>query len=288
MRMHNADAACGIAQAAVIMGDWWNVLVLREIARGHVRFDALAAELGLSRKVLTERLGRLVAGGVLHRSLYQRRPVRYEYLLTEAGVGLLPLLVAMQEWGDRWVLGDGSVTAAEDGAEHARMHSLTGTRLPADLELPGSDGIPRDVVAPDAAATVLFTYPATGIQWEEPLPGAAGCTLENRLFRDSWPAFRDAGAAVHGVSTQLPHEQAAFARAESVPYPLLSDTHLRLAAALRLPTFHGAGQLRLKRSVLVLDRQRTVRHVLFPVGDIPHAVQEARRLARTLAGHVRP
>ncbi|MFD5032910.1 hypothetical protein ACFWM0_21175 [Streptomyces sp. NPDC058405] len=74
-----------------------------------------------------------------------------------------------------------------------------------------------------------------------------------------------------------------------MPYPLLSDTHLRLAAALRLPTFHGAGQVRLKRSVLVLDRQRTVRHVLFPVGDIPHAVQEARRLARTLAaGHVRP
>ncbi|MFD5115767.1 hypothetical protein ACFWNG_26230 [Streptomyces sp. NPDC058391] len=74
-----------------------------------------------------------------------------------------------------------------------------------------------------------------------------------------------------------------------MPYPLLSGTHLRLAAALRLPTFHGAGQVRLKRSVLVLDRQRTVRHVLFPVGDIPHAVQEARRLARTLAaGHVRP
>ncbi|MFF2064046.1 hypothetical protein ACFVWZ_19930 [Streptomyces sp. NPDC058200] len=47
--------------------------------------------------------------------------------------------------------------------------------------------------------------------------------------------------------------------------------------------------MRLKRSVLVLDRQRTVRHVLFPVGDIPYAVQEARRLARALAaGHVRP
>ncbi|MFJ9031377.1 winged helix-turn-helix transcriptional regulator [Streptomyces sp. NPDC102274] len=288
MRMHNADAACGIAQAAVIVGDWWNVLVLREIARGHVRFDALAAELGLSRKVLTERLGRLVAAGVLHRGLYQRRPVRYEYLLTEAGAGLLPLLVAMQDWGDRWVLGDGSVTATatEDGAEHARMHSLTGTRLPVDLELPGTDGISRDAVAPDAAATVLFTYPATGIQWEEPLPGAAGCTLENRLFRDSWPAFRDVGAAVHGVSTQLPHEQAAFARAESVPYPLLSDTHLRLAAALRLPTFRGAGQVRLKRSVLVVDPRRTVRHVLFPVGDIPHAVEEARRLATALAaGH---
>lgn len=285
MKMHNADAACGIAQAAVVMGDWWNVLVLREIARGHVRFDALAAELGLSRKVLTERLGRLVANGVLRRSLYQRRPVRYEYLLTDAGLGLLPLLVAMQDWGDRWVLGDGSLTAtaAEDSAEHARVHSLTGTRLAAGLELPGSDGAPLDAVAPDAAATVLFTYPGTGVQWEEPLPGAAGCTLENRLFRDAWPAFREAGAAVHGVSTQLPHEQAAFARSESVPYPLLSDSRLHLAAALRLPTFHAAGRPRLKRSVLVLDRERTVRHVLFPVDDIPHAVDEARRLATAVA-----
>ncbi|MFD8869786.1 winged helix-turn-helix transcriptional regulator [Streptomyces sp. NPDC059590] len=285
MRMHNADATCGIAQAATIVGDWWNVLILREVARGQVRFDALAAELGLSRKVLTERLGRLVAAGVLSRGLYQRRPVRYEYLLTDSGRALLPVLVAMQDWGDRWALGDGSLTAtaAEDGAEHARVHALAGTRLPEGLLLPATGGAPLDVVAPDAAATVLFSYPATGVQWEEPLPGAAGCALENRLFRDAWPALRDAGVAVHGVSTQLPDEQAAFARAESVPYPLLSDHRLSLAAALRLPTFHGAGRLRLKRAVLVLDPLRTIRHVLFPVGDISHAVDEARRLATALA-----
>lgn len=59
MRMHNADETCGIARAAVVLGDWWNVLILREIARGHVRFDALAAGIGLSRNVLTERLGLL-------------------------------------------------------------------------------------------------------------------------------------------------------------------------------------------------------------------------------------
>jgi DNA-binding HxlR family transcriptional regulator/peroxiredoxin len=284
--MHNADETCGIAQAAVVVGDWWNVLILREVARGHVRFDELAGELGLSRKVLTERLGRLVARGVLRRSLYQRRPVRYEYLLTDSGLGLLPLLVAMQDWADRWVLGDGTVTATapDDGAEHARVHALTGTRLPSDLRLPGADGKERDVVDPGAAATVLFTYPATGIPWEDGIggsgiEGAAGCTLENRLFRDAWPSFRESGVAVHGVSTQLPYEQAAFAQAESVPYPLLSDTDLRLAAALRLPTFRGAGQLRLKRLILVIDADRTIRHVRFPVGDIPDAVQQAQHLA---------
>jgi DNA-binding HxlR family transcriptional regulator/peroxiredoxin len=265
----------------VVLGDWWNVLVLREIARGHVRFDALAAEIGLSRNVLTERLGRLVAQGVLRRSLYQRRPVRYEYVLTDAGLALLPLLVAMQDWGDRWMLGDGSLTATADadGAEHTRVHALAGTRLPEGLELPGTQGADLPVVSPDAGATVLFTYPGTGVDWDERIPGAAGCTLENRLFRDAWPDFRRAGVDVRGISTQLPHEQAEFARAEEIPYPLLSDARHQLGAALRLPTFRGAGRLRHKRLILIVDAERTVRHTLFPVDDIPHAVTQSLRLA---------
>lgn len=293
MRMHNADETCGIAQAAMVLGDWWNVLVLREIARGHVRFDALAAGIGLSRKVLTERLGRLVAHGVLQRSLYQRRPVRYEYLLTDAGSALLPLLVAMQDWGDRWMLGDGTLTATagEDGAEHARVHALVGTRLPDGLELPGTQGADQPgtqgadlpLTSPDAAATVLFTYPGTGIDWVESIPGAPGCTLENRLFRDAWPDFRRAGVDVRGISTQLTPAQAEFARAEEIPYPLLSDARHQLAAALRLPTFRGAGRLRHKRLILVADAERTVRHALFPVTDIPHAVEESLRLAEECA-----
>ncbi|MFE5118229.1 winged helix-turn-helix transcriptional regulator [Streptomyces sp. NPDC056669] len=284
MRMHNADETCGIAQAAMVLGDWWHVLVLREIARGHVRFDALAAEIGLSRRVLSERLGRLVASGVLRRGLYQRRPVRYEYLLTDAGAALLPLLVAMQDWGDRWVLGDGSLTATAEGdsAEHARVHALVGTRLPDGLALPGTHGVELPLVSPDAAATVLFTYPGTGVEWgEPPIPGAVGCTLENRLFRDAWSEFRKAGVDVRGVSTQLVHEQTEFAEAEAVPYPLLSDAAHQLAAALRLPTFRGAGRLRHKRLILVVDAERTVRHALFPVVDIPHAVAESLRLAAT-------
>ncbi|MDH6436547.1 DNA-binding HxlR family transcriptional regulator/peroxiredoxin [Streptomyces sp. SAI-144] len=286
MRMHNADENCGIAQAATVLGDWWNVLVLREVARGHVRFDALAAELGLSRKVLTERLGRLVAQGVLQRSLYQRRPVRYEYLLTDAGAALLPLLVAMQDWGDRWLLGDGrlTATAAADGAEHARVHALTGTRLPEGLELPCTQGENLPVVSPDAHATVLFTYPGTGVEWG-PVPGAAGCALENRLFRDAWPGFRRTDVDVRGVSTQFTDEQQEFAHAEVIPFPLLSDAGHQLTAALRLPTFRAAGRLRHKRLILVIDAERTVRHALFPVVEIPHAVDESLRLA---AACVRP
>ncbi|MEU2339072.1 winged helix-turn-helix transcriptional regulator [Streptomyces sp. NPDC013172] len=291
MRMHNADDTCGVAQAALVLGDWWNVLVLREVARGHVRFDALAAELGLSRKVLTERLGRLVAQGVLRRSLYQRRPVRYEYLLTDAGEALVPVLVAMQDWGDRWVLGDGTLTAtaAEDGAEHTRVHALAGTRLPTDLRLP-TTGAETPLLAPDARATVLFTYPGTGAE-RDPVPGAerdlipgdVAPTPETRLFRDAWPDFRRAGVDVRGISTQAVHEQAEFARAEEIPYPLLSDVDQRFTAALRLPVYRVDGRLRHKRLILVVDAEGTVSQVLFPVTDTPHAVTETLRRATACA-----
>jgi DNA-binding HxlR family transcriptional regulator/peroxiredoxin len=285
-----ADETCGIAQAAAVMGDWWNLLVLREVARGRLRFDELVGELGVSRKVLTERLTHLVEHDVVARVRYQDRPPRYEYQLTDRGRSFLPVLVSMQDWADRWLLGDGtlSATAATGGAEAARMRSLPGGTVPAGLTLVDSGGAPRDPVAPDAPATVLFTYPATGrpnplpAGWND-IPGTAGCTLENRLFRDRWPAFAAAGVAVHGVSTQRPEEQAAFAEAEGVPFMLMSDVDLRLAAALRLPTARIGQQPRLKRAVLVVTRDRTVRHAIFPVTDIPAAVQEALTSATAVA-----
>jgi DNA-binding HxlR family transcriptional regulator/peroxiredoxin len=276
------DEACGVAAAAAVMGDWWNLLVLREVARGRRRFDALVEELHVSRKVLTERLGHLVEQGVLERVPYQDRPPRSEYRLTARGQAFLPVLVGMQDWADRWLLGDGalSATAPPDGAEAARMRSLPGSTVPDDLTLVDTSGAARDPVAAGARATVLFTYPATGrptplpAGWND-IPGTVGCTLENRLFRDRWPVFDAAAVAVRGVSTQRPEEQAAFARAEGVPFPLLSDVDLRLAAALRLPAVRIGQQPRLKRAVVVVDADRTVRHAIFPVTDIPAAVEEA-------------
>ncbi|GAA3386980.1 hypothetical protein GCM10017752_01090 [Streptomyces roseoviridis] len=287
--MPERDAACAIAQAAAVVGDWWSLLLIRETARGHHRFDALQEELGISRKVLTERLAHLVETGVLEKVPYQDRPLRHEYRLTESGRGLLPVLLSMQDWADRWVFGDGSLsgTADEESAEARRVAGLTGERLPL-LELPGhQDGAPVDPVA-GGVATVLFCYPATGTPGPLPdgwssIPGALGCTLENRLFRDAYKDFRAAGAEVHGVSTQRPDEQRVFAVEEGLPFTLLSDVDLRLAAALRLPAFRAGQMLRLKRAVLVVDRDRVVRHARFPVTDIPAAVGEALTEVRRLA-----
>ncbi|MER7952639.1 winged helix-turn-helix transcriptional regulator [Streptomyces sp. NPDC096079] len=282
------DAACAIAQAAAVIGDWWSLLLIRETARGHHRFDALQEELGISRKVLTERLAHLVETGVLEKVPYQDRPVRHEYRLTESGRALLPVLLSMQDWADRWIFGDGSLsgTADEASAEARRVAGLAGERLP-DLKLPGHrDGAPVDPVA-DTAATVLFCYPATGRPSPLPdswstIPGALGCTLENRLFKNAYEDIRAAGAEVRGISTQRPEEQRAFAVEENIPFTLLSDVDLHLAAALRLPTFRAGQLLRLKRAILVVDHNRTVRHTHFPVTDIPAAVDEALTHVRRL------
>lgn len=284
------DAACAVAQAAAVIGDWWSLLLVRESARGRYRFDELQQELDISRKVLTERLNHLVGSSVLEKVPYQQGPVRYEYRLTGTGRALLPVLVSMQDWADRWLLGDGTLTASADehSAEAHRLLGLPGTRLPR-IVLPAHTGGELDPVDARAAATVLFCYPATGRPsplpdgWDD-IPGAVGCTLENRLFRDAYGDFTAAGVAVRGVSTQRPDEQRAFAADEDIPFPLLSDMDARLSAALRLPTFRAGQALRLKRAVLVVDRERAVRHVQFPVTDIPEAVNTALRQGRQLSG----
>ncbi|MER6070112.1 redoxin domain-containing protein [Streptomyces sp. NPDC001817] len=138
--------------------------------------------------------------------------------------------------------------------------------------------------------TVLFAHPAAGVPGlpaglaGPPVPGSAGCILENRQFRAAWPQFEAAGIAVHGVSAQTPEEQAAFARAEGLPFPLLSAARLQLTAGLRLPTFRAGQDLRIKRPVLVIGPDRTVRRTLFPITDIPVAVAQALTLAVATTG----
>src|ERR1044072_4727351 len=80
-----ADADCAIAQALGIVGDWWTLLVVRDIARGINRFDGLQRELSISRKTLAERLKSLVANGVLNKNHYSRPPPLFEYRLTGTG-----------------------------------------------------------------------------------------------------------------------------------------------------------------------------------------------------------
>lgn len=282
-----SDAECAIAQALGVVGDWWTLLVVRDVAGGLHRFDRLQAELGISRKVLAERLASLVEHDVLEKRLYSERPPRHEYHLTDKGRGLLPVLIALQDWGTRHVMGDGTLTAtsAPTSLEAKRVHELVGVQVSIDA-LTDSTGAAVDPVG-DTPWTVLYCFPgadAPGGRFYPPgwgdIPGAAGCTLESVTYRDRYADFTAAGATVHGVSTQRPDQLAAFAEHAALPFALLSDTDLRLAALLRLPTFRAAGVDRLKRLTLVLDRARFIRGALFPVTDPAGSVDDALALVR--------
>ncbi|TDV55413.1 winged helix-turn-helix transcriptional regulator [Actinophytocola oryzae] len=275
------DADCAIAQALGVVGDWWTLLVVRDIAGGTVRFDDLQRALAVSRKTLTERLKALVANGIVEKVDYSARPPRFEYRLTDKGHGLLPVLIALQDWGTRHVSGDGSLSAttAPSSAEARRVRGLVGRRVP-ELRVAADDGELLDPVG--RSWTVLYAFPGAFVPVGNPLPpdwgdipGAAGCTLESTTYRDRYDEFRALGATVHGLSTQRTDELGAFAEHVDLPFPLLSDDELTLTAALRLPTFRASGVDRLKRLTMIVDPDRTIRAVQFPITDPVRTVDVA-------------
>ena len=101
-----AEIPCSVARTVDLVGDRWTPLVVRDIAMGISRFDALQRNLGISRKVLTERLQTLVDQQVVSRTPYQDNPPRFDYALTEKGNDLAMVLVMLQTFGDKWSFGD--------------------------------------------------------------------------------------------------------------------------------------------------------------------------------------
>lgn len=95
--------ACSIARTMDVAGEPWSPLIVRNVYVGISRFDQLQESLGISRKVLAERLRWLTGTGVLARREYSASPVRYEYLLTEKGLDLVEVLMVMVRWGDKWL-----------------------------------------------------------------------------------------------------------------------------------------------------------------------------------------
>ena len=152
----------------------------------------------------------------------------------------------------------------DDGAAaHLRGRTLPGLRLPATTGGEVDLGALR-------GRTVLYIYPRTGVPGEplptgwDSIPGARGCTPETCAFRDHHAELRAAGAAVLGLSAQPPAEQAEAAGRLGLPFPLLSDPELRLAAELDLPTFGVDAMVLYRRLTLVVD-DGVIDHVFYPV-----------------------
>jgi DNA-binding HxlR family transcriptional regulator len=91
---------CPVAQSLEVVGEWWSLMVVREVFFGRRRFEEMHEDLGIARNTLTSRLHRLVDEGVLERRSYSGQ--RGEYFLTKAGLDLYHVLVALTEWGNKW------------------------------------------------------------------------------------------------------------------------------------------------------------------------------------------
>ncbi|HEY7836942.1 MAG TPA: helix-turn-helix domain-containing protein [Solirubrobacteraceae bacterium] len=107
LRNDYENQSCSIAGALEVVGERWSLLIVRDILLGLRRFDELQSDLGIARNVLQTRLTRLQEHGVIERVPYQQRPLRHEYLLTEKGLDLWPMIVALMKWGDRYAAPDG-------------------------------------------------------------------------------------------------------------------------------------------------------------------------------------
>jgi peroxiredoxin len=166
---------------------------------------------------------------------------------------------------DPTVLPPGLPVPVDDGA----ADHLPGQAVPA-LTLPSTTGEPVDLAAAATGTLVLFCYPMTGRPGQDPppgwdeIPGARGCTPQACAFRDHHDELAGLGARLLGLSAQSRGEQLEAAGRLGLPYPLLSDPGLALAAALRLPTFQ-VGSLRLYRRLTLVARAGRVVHAFYPV-----------------------
>jgi len=161
---------------------------------------------------------------------------------------------------DPYVLPADLPVPEDDGA----ADHLRDTKLP-DLELPSSQGTVkiRDF-------EVLYVYPRSGrpgvpmLPGWDAIPGARGCTPQSCAFRDHASELAELGAHVAGLSAQTLDDQIEFAERNHMPFPVISDEHLRLAGMLRLPTFDVAGLTLYRRLTLIAEQGRIVK-VFYPV-----------------------
>lgn len=153
----------------------------------------------------------------------------------------------------------------DDGA----ADRLPGATVP-DLALPATTGGSVQLARIGSPRAVLYLYPMTGRPgtdlpdgWDA-IPGARGCTPEASGFRDHHAELAALGAEVYGLSSQDTDYQLEAAERLGLPFALLSDPHVRVAAALQLPTFEVDGR-RLYRRLTMIVQDAQVEHVFYPV-----------------------
>jgi len=131
MKLNAVNQQCGVARSLEVLGERWTLLVVRDVRLGFSRFSELRTRLGVAPDVLADRLAKLVDLGVLERRSYREEGARArdEYVLTESGRELAPVLAALQSWGDRHLpsaTGPGSRYVEAETGEPLRVAFVDG------------------------------------------------------------------------------------------------------------------------------------------------------------------
>ena len=120
---------CPIARSLERVGEWWSMLILRDASLGVTRFDQFQESLGIAPNILTRRLSKLVEAGLLERRRYSDRPPRYEYVLTQAGRDLRPVLWALLAWGNKHFAPEGASVIIVDSKTGAQADPILVDRV---------------------------------------------------------------------------------------------------------------------------------------------------------------
>ncbi len=150
-----SDMRCSIARTLEIVGSWWALLIIRDAMMGARRFKHFEKSLGIAKNTLAARLNELIDAGILVKVSGSNGSAFDEYVLTEQGRDLAPVMIALSQWGDRWV-------AHENGTSTEIIDALSGERLP-KIWPHGSDGkaLPLNKIKMNRASD------APPLKWEE-------------------------------------------------------------------------------------------------------------------------
>ena len=131
------DSICPVARSLDVVGEWWSLLIIRDAMVGVKRFSEFQRRLGMAKNILTVRLKRLVAEDVLRLVPASDGSAYSEYELTEKGEALLPTLIALRQWGERFMF--------RAGEEHSVIVDKKNRRPPAILQVQSTEGKPLGV-----------------------------------------------------------------------------------------------------------------------------------------------
>jgi DNA-binding HxlR family transcriptional regulator len=173
-RNQQDESICSVVRALDLLGDRWSLALIREVVFGTRRFDDFAAHLGIARNVLSNRLARLVAAGILVQAPLRTDGTRMGYKLGAMGEDLIPVLVALMQWGDRWLQTPATIPLRllerGSGREIPRMQVRGAAGHP--LGLRELDWAPGPGAGNPRAAALIAAYEAQRRVEPRPIPPA--------------------------------------------------------------------------------------------------------------------